>query len=149
MSLLSGTLRELAGFTEALRVQARARRPTHPRPLTQPSAAAAAGPRAGGAGATPTRRAGRACTPAAGASTLSRGGRACSGARARRALFSLNPRLLPLCVHFVRAQTDSVLVDQLTALERGPLDEVKALRKCAPSLLHARRREHARATRVR
>ena len=28
------------------------------------------------------------------------------------------------------AQTDSVLVEQLTALERGPLDEVKALRKC-------------------
>jgi hypothetical protein len=27
-------------------------------------------------------------------------------------------------------QTDSVLVDQLTALERGPLEEVKALRKC-------------------
>ena len=28
------------------------------------------------------------------------------------------------------SQTDSVLVDQLTALERGPLEEVKALRKC-------------------
>ena len=82
MSLLSGTLRELAGFTEALRSQARAGAP-----LSQPLAAGAALP-----------------------------------AHARRG-----------------PQTDSVLVDQLTALERGPLEEVKALRKCVFRVLRGER----------
>ena len=75
MSLLSGTLRELAGFTEALRSQARARR-------------------------------------------------AADSAARERAL------VLPAHAPLYGSQTDSVLVDQLTALERGPLEEVKALRKC-------------------
>ncbi len=124
MSLLAGTLRELAGFTEALKLQARATQRPHGThgALTQRRA------RRNGRVSLSWQRPGLGCAAAAPP------GRDHATHAKRNTYAQSLTRRVSVCPVFLHraAQTDSVLVEQLSALERGPLDEVKALRKCAP-----------------